>query len=406
MLIAVVLAATACSGGSGRAERRRAGTSRGATAATTTGATTATPGGSPATVDTSQASGVYGDLSHWMCHPALADADNRCLDDLDVTFVESDGRTRVVHHTPAEHPAVDCFYVYPTISGDPSANSDLEPAEGEEVQVLKNQAARLGQVCEVWAPVYRQLTLTTLLGRAGAGDQAGALARAYSDVRDAWKTYLAQSEPGRGVVLIGHSQGSALLTRLVREEIDGDEALRSRMVSALLLGWPVVVPEGADVGGDFQHVPLCRAVDQTGCVVSYSTFRSTSPPPPDSRFARPRGQSGTAACVNPAAPAGGRASLQGIFRSTESPWAPGAAGRPAVTTPYYSLPGLLEGECVQRGGFSYLELTVHGDPSDPRRDDIGGDMSPDWGMHLVDVDVAMGDLVDMVTAQAAAYAKR
>jgi hypothetical protein len=38
----------------------------------------------------------------------------------------------------------------------------------------------------------------------------------------------------------------------------------------------------------------------------------------------------------------------------------------------------------------YLALVVHGDPADPRTDDIGGDLTPDWGKHLIDANVAMG----------------
>ena len=49
--------------------------------------------------------------------------------------------------------------------------------------------------------------------------------------------------------------------------------------------------------------------------------------------------------------------------------------------------GLVDAECVSDRGFNYLELTVNGDPDDPRVDDIGGDLSPQWGMHLIDANV-------------------
>jgi hypothetical protein len=60
---------------------------------------------------------------------------------------------------------------------------------------------------------------------------------------------------------------------------------------------------------------------------------------------------------------------------------------------------------VVREGFSYLEITVLADPSDPRIDDIGGDLLglPSWGLHIVDVSLAMGDLVEIVGSQAEAY---
>ena len=66
-------------------------------------------------------------------------------------------------------------------------------------------------------------------------------------------------------------------------------------------------------------------------------------------------------------------------------------------------PGLVTGECVSRDGFDYLEITVHGDPSDPRRDDIGGDLTPAWGLHLQDVNLVMGDIVTLVGKQATAW---
>lgn len=360
------------------------------------------PGSTAPEPPPAEAAGVYGDLANWMCHPDLADDDNRCLGDLDVSVIGPDGDIEVVEHVPAPDPAIDCFYVYPTISQDPSPNSDLVPAEDQEVRALRNQAARLSSVCEVWAPVYRQRTLGALMGGIEVADDQAVRDLAYADVLDAWTTYLARSEPGRGVVLVGHSQGAGLLNRLIREEIDADDERRGRLVSALLLGSSVAVPEGEDVGGDFAEVPLCREPSQIGCVVSYATFRSTAPPPPNSLFGRPRSGGGVAACVNPAALAGGTAPLQGIFPADASPWAEGE-DRPAVTTPFFALPGMLEATCVVRDGFSYLELTVLGDPDDPRRDDIAGDLTPEWGLHLVDANVAMGDLVDLVTAGAEAY---
>src|SRR5262249_12966208 len=76
----------------------------------------------------------------------------------------------------------------------------------------------------------------------------------------------------------GHSQGSSVLIQLIKNEIDG-KPVQDRIVSALLLGMNVAVPIGKDVGGAFQKKPLCRAANQTGCVISYVTFRQNAPPP-------------------------------------------------------------------------------------------------------------------------------
>ncbi|HJU44908.1 MAG TPA: hypothetical protein VJ691_18925, partial [Vicinamibacterales bacterium] len=61
---------------------------------------------------------------------------------------------------------------------------------------------------------------------------------------------------------------------------------------------------------------------------------------------------------------------------------------------------------------TYLEIIVNGDPSDPRTDDISGDLGlpgkpvPMWGLHLVDVNLVMGDLLKNVEAQARTYQRR
>ena len=59
--------------------------------------------------------------------------------------------------------------------------------------------------------------------------------------------------------------------------------------------------------------------------------------------------------------------------------------------------------CAERNGFTYLSLTVEGDKSDPRVDDVGGDLTPEWGLHLIDANVAMGDLVAIAQSQGHAY---
>jgi hypothetical protein len=338
-----------------------------------------------------------------------------CSRDLDATAVAADGTIDVIEHETAEDPPVDCFYVYPTTSADPGPNSDFDPGEPAEIATVYNQVARLSSTCRVYAPLYRQLTISVIAGGAEETEGVDPPAVAYGDVLDAFKDYIANESDGRGFVLVGHSQGAGMLTRLIEGEIDDEPRLRDRLVAAYLLGSTVHVPEGEVVGGTFDNVPLCERDDQTGCVVSYASFRSTSPPGGTSFFARD-GDGTTAACVNPADVAGGGpAPLQPYF-NLDQPEGALLGGAPAqpfaddaaasaddITTPWVTYPGLVEGTCVREGGFSYLELTVDADPSDPRTDDIGGDLSPEWGMHLVDANVAMGDIEDLVATQAAAY---
>ena len=356
---------------------------------------------------------IYADPANWLCR---GDGDDVCDHDLDATIVRANGTTRRERWREASSPKIDCFYVYPTISTDPGGNSDLVPGDDQELFVTRQQAARLGSVCRVFAPVYRQITLTALTARLGGQTIPNDPALAYGDVVDAWKHYVANDNHGRGVILIGHSQGAGHLTALVKNEIDPNPELRARLVSAILLGTSLQVPVGADVGGDFQNVPLCRSASQTGCAISYASFRSDSPPPPNSLFAKPRAPGLQAACTNPAALGGGKGALESylpsdgkslpIFPSRDVDWLDPALGV-AITTPFVSLPGFLDAECRVENGFSFLAIDVKGDPSDPRIDDlVGADITPEWGLHLVDANAAMGTLVDVAAREARAYCSR
>ena len=199
---------------------------------------------------------------------------------------------------PAENPAVDCFYVYPTVSRDPEMNSDMN-AGPEEQAVAAVQLARFASVCRTYAPLYRSATLS-MIPRALQGQDVSAYFNlAYADVVNAWRHYLAHYNQGRPFVLIGHSQGTIHLSRLLAEEIEGKE-VAGRMLSAMLIGYNVEVPEGQAVGGTFRSTPLCTRAGQTGCVVTYVSFRATNPPPAGSLFGRAAQAGRTIACTNPA----------------------------------------------------------------------------------------------------------
>jgi Protein of unknown function (DUF3089) len=352
----------------------------------------------------------YSDGKTWLCRPGRQDA---CTVDLTTTVVAADGKLTVEKWSGNPKAAVDCFYVYPTVSNDQTPNSDMN-AGPEELSVIKAQFARFGSECRVFAPLYRQVTLTAL--RAGLAGKPMTVDRAlgYNDVVDSWKYYLEHDNQGRGVVLIGHSQGSGVLTQLIRNEIDG-KPVQERLISALLLGTNLPVPKGKDVGGAFKHVPVCRSATQTGCVIAYASFRSNVPPPANTKFGRVGGEGLAAACANPAALGGGSGELHSYLAAAGRGNGSSVEPRPWVTpakpisTPFVSVPGLLTAECVSNEKGSYLEVTVHGNPADPRTDEIAGDVvvggqvQADWGLHLIDVNLAMGNLIDVVHGQSRAY---
>jgi len=333
----------------------------------------------------------------WLCKPGLAASP--CTPQLDTThFSPAGAELGSDDARRAPRRRIDCFYVYPTVSSQPTpaATRRIDP---ELRSSARYQAARYSGDCRVYAPVYRQVTVAGL----SSADPA-IRARAYRDVRAAWRTYLARYNRGRGVVLIGHSQGTFVLRRLIAEEIDDRPRVRRRLVSALLLGGNVLVREGRDAGGDFEHVRACRSDRQLGCVVAFSTFNA--PVPEDAVFGRTSEPGLEVLCTNPAALAGGEAPVDAVFPS--APFAPGtpiafaieAAGfpRPAVATTWLSFPGSYSARCSADGGADVLQIApLGGAPV------LNPTPTATWGVHLVDGNIALGNLTRLVRRQAAAY---
>ncbi|HEY1910030.1 MAG TPA: DUF3089 domain-containing protein [Vicinamibacterales bacterium] len=371
-----------------------------------------TPPAAPAPTEAAKPND-YSDPKTWLCRPGGHDA---CDIDETTTVVAANGTlTKETWQADPKAP-IDCFYVYPTISTDPTPNSDMNP-DPAELNVIKQQFARFASQCRPFAPLYRQITLAGLrrvLTPQGVGSAFDKGVQ-YDDVKDAWNYYLAHDNNGRGVVLIGHSQGSFILSELIRNEIDG-KPIQSRVVSAILMGTTIAVPKGKDVGGSFQHLPLCHSASQTGCLITFASFRSTAPPPANTLFGKVADPAMAAACTNPAALAGGGGPLHSYLSadgrtitSTLKPQ-PWVVPEQSITTPWVSVPGLLTAQCSSNANASgFLEITVHGDPADPRTDDITGDIgsganiATNWGLHLIDVNLTMGNLLDIVKAERSAY---
>ena len=326
----------------------------------------------------------------WLCQPGVAP--DPCAVSQTADVVSANGaRSTQAGPTPKGSP-FDCFYVYPTVSTEPGTNADLriQPAE---TSVAEQQASRFSSVCQVWAPMYRQVTVGSLF--TGGLD---AINTAYGSLLVDWQYYLQHDNHGRPIIFIGHSQGAAMLIRLISEQVDPIPALRARMVVAILAGGNVQVPAGRTAGGSFQHIPLCTSTTEAGCVIAYSTF--VSPPSPTALFGRPgqgvsllalqtASEGQQVACVNPSAPGGGTGDLSPYFFDAGS-------GR------WNSYPGLYTGACASAGGATWLQVTATKKAGDSRpvvHDNLG----PDWGLHAYDVNLALGNLVPDVSALEAAF---
>ena len=348
----------------------------------------------------------------WLCRPGLTG--NPCLNSEETTVELGNGKSFIEKAKPAKNPPIDCFYVYPTVSSQftQNANEEIGP---EELAIAESQASRFSQVCKVYAPIYPQLTIPAINTPGGVTPEGSA--KAYIGVLKAFEEYLGRFNNGRGFELIGHSQGSAMLEQLIREQIDPNPALRRQLVGAQILGGQVIVPEGHTVGGTFENVPACQHVGQLGCVVAYSSFLQEPPNP--SNFGRPGSLLGGAPievenpqvlCVNPTILAQGpHAGPALAYYPTLNAFGgkfPGLLGpvvqAPKAPTPWVAAPAEYSAQCEARNGASWLQLNLN-DEGDPR-ERILETLGPLWGTHLVDVNAALGNLVGLVGIQSLLYA--
>jgi hypothetical protein len=362
----------------------------------------------------------YSDPRLWLCRPG--NDPDECDANLDATELLPDGSTQLVKHVKAVDPEYDCFYVYPTVK----LTSAGAMTDFADIQItldpLLNQGARFNQQCRMYAPLYRQAGVVPGAGGAPTLPDAGTgmppsmsetFALGVGDVRDAFKYYLEHLNNGRKFVLLGHSQGTGMLTTMMTTDVDPVADVRAKLISALLIGGGVAVPEGKAVGGTFKNIPLCTAAKQVGCVIAYNSFTKEIPPAASSTFAHAaNGQMN--GCTEPAMLAGHpgkryQGSYIALNLSNGSLLPPQGIDKlpKDITTPFVLYRDVLRGECKNVDGASYLEISLEMSSSDPRP-------PPPYrfpavesalGLHLLDYNIELDDLLETVKLQAEAALK-
>lgn len=354
--------------------------------------------------DTDEPLEGYDDPALWLCHPDKDPDDDQCLaNDLTATAIGPDGSLTVVEHTPTDDPPFDCFYIYPTV--------DLRLAPGQtenfndikqELDPLLNQAARFTSLCRMFAPLYHQVTLGTF----SSAEAPQLLDAAYQDVLAAFQSFR-EHNGDRPLVIMGHSQGTFMTTRLLQEVIEPDPELRDRLIVALLIGGSVSVPPGEVIGGTFDMLPLCESAEQTGCVIAYRTYAADYPPGMGDQTASGPGLS--VACTDPAALLG-RDKFAGTdlptFSAQPAAFVPVGAG--FADTPFVRLGDFYASECLTDvDGNQYLAISVAPEPSDVRQNPIDFAnplLSPNiLGLHVLDYNFPMAELLELVAIKAEAF---
>jgi hypothetical protein len=367
----------------------------------------------------SQSSGIV-----WLCRPGQA-ADP-CDSSLAATTVTAAGTFEsATWPGSAAASKFACFYVHPTDSLAKTPNSGLAITK-TDIGVALDQAAPLSRVCDVWAPAYRSQTWTTL-EKFLAGDKAvlaPTFAVAYKSVLPAWQWFLAHTE-GKPLILVGDSQGSAMLIHLISTEVDHEPSVLGRLLVAVIVGGNLQVPTGRTVGATFTKVPVCTSGTETGCAIAFSSYPSQ--PPADSLFGRPgqgvslqSGQTAKAgqqvACVNPADLAGHTADLDPYFLTltqvAPDPYIDFALKKPVPTTPWVTYPDLYSARCEHGGGAAWLQVRSLAGKSHVRPvviDKLVGNLGgtgPEWGYHGYEYGLALGNLLQDLAREEAAWQSR
>ncbi len=352
----------------------------------------------------------YSTPEHWICRPDI-DPDE-CARPLDATEVKLDGSLERHDHVPAANPEFDCFYVYPTVWLNKTAQmNDFSDAGVKLVlDALLSQAARFSRVCRMYAPMYRQAGLAgTTLSEGASKDLA------LQDVRDAFAYYLEHLSQGRKFVILGHSQGTFMSASMIKRDIDPNEALRARLISAVLLGGQPYTPPGEQTGGTFQNIKPCSAPGEVGCVIAYDSYAAEAPPGANALLAHVTTElaneevdlNGRVICTSPTSLLPDRTRLGGSYFALElnnpSFGAPGKI--PGIETPFVMYRDYLRGACVEREGRSYLEVSLDRPAGDERM--LPSYRNPTleavgFGLHLVDYNIALDDLIEAVELQAKA----
>jgi hypothetical protein len=354
----------------------------------------------------SYADGGYANPAMWLCGGGAAH--DYCLDPQTATAILPDLTQTTSTLGPATPtPPIDCFYVYPSVDiTDPAGNLPDFTNLPDILDPVREQAAPFSQVCKVYAPLYHQATYYSYF--AANPDQY--LEIAYADVAVAFQQYLTAWNGGRDFVLLGHSQGTHMLRRLIQRVVETSPSLQKQLVVAILNGslGDITVPKGQLVGGSFQSTPLCTSDAQRGCVISVNTFAQGYEPTSTYGFGFGIGAGMDIACTNPASLAGGQARLTSsmFFTQFQSQTLdpPQSSG---VSTAFAAYPSFFTGQCLpSANGLSFFEIAPAPGQGDMRTNPIpfgSADYNPALiGLHLLDFGFPMQDLLGAVAKRSGA----
>jgi hypothetical protein len=178
---------------------------------------------------------------------------------------------------PEKIPDADVFFLHPTTYTDKKKGgpwngnlSDEKLRSKTESSTLQFQASIFNAAGHVYAPFYRQAHLSAYFTKEKEKATA-AFELAYQDIRQAFLYYLEHYHKDKPIIIAAHSQGTNHAERLLKEFFDA-KPLANKLIAAYLIGMPI--RQNA-----FQQIAPCENATQTGCFVTWRTWRENSSPP-------------------------------------------------------------------------------------------------------------------------------
>ena len=198
----------------------------------------------------------YSQLNYWASHPEKVDPADSVPKPLMGNGLEK---------------VADVFFLHPTTLTDDdkikeinARIDDTELNKKTDLLPILYQASVFNERSRIFAPRYRQAHIGMYFEKDSAKKYA-AFNLAYEDIKNAFIYYLEHYNQGRPIIIASHSQGTTHSIRLLKEFFDG-KPLAKQLVCGYLIGMGVKKSQ-------YENIPVCNDSLQTGCFVSWRTYR-------------------------------------------------------------------------------------------------------------------------------------